>query len=251
MNHKHESLDGNEREEASSEKLTALQNTVKTFLGQLEPAIVTPFDEDEILSLAHYDTSIALPRSGGLLNVFGSVIIHKDYGIVTPSYLSISHGSERFGPACNNMFDLTTFDRAVQQEFSVKGREVVNSDVAMRFVDTAAIKNRSAELMADPDFSPTSFPSGIVLPDMQVTPAGDIYDNGEVLVDQAQVGAVAVKFTVHLTDPEKTAAMQRILTADEQARKEVSSLVTDERAEHVIATLAEALEAIPIPPEQS
>lgn len=245
-NHEHDKPAKSEQT-ISPEKLRNLKNAIATFLGELPPRETTLLDYDGILSLKDYDTSIKLARSGGFLNIFGTVIHHQDHGIIAPVLLHVSHGSEQYGPDHDDDFELIASDSATHGDtFTLDDSgKLIDSAETLRFVDSKAIAAREAELLADPDFSPVSFPSGIVMPNVQATPTGEVYTDGEILTDQAKMGAATARLTLYLRDSEQTAQLQRTITAHNVARQETGTAITDERAERAIAILAEALETLP------
>lgn len=231
----HENKKTNKDSEASPETMTALNNTLAVFIDACTPSDTSEFEDG--FSMDTYESSIELPEGKGYLNLTGVTIKHDVHGIITKAMFTVSHGSADRGPGMSDDFRLIIDNPSV---FANDGRGLSADDETFLFVDQKSIDARKQELVADPNFTPTSFtPRGIVMPSFNMTPAGDIYENGHEFNDQQNIGAIGLGMRFRFQNDEDLAKFQKSQAASDQARNEIGSTLTDERAERVMTLLAQ------------
>jgi hypothetical protein len=236
--------DGNIDLQASSETMTALNNTVNTFLEALPPKQVE--EQGDGWSYRQYDTD--LTDGDAFVRITASVVCHDEFGLVQRPMVEIIRGVAQDGPDMSSDFSFSIRDAAIWNDEPLTldddGNVIAGSDERFSFIDKVAIDARKKELLADPSFDGPS--QAVTLPNMQTTPSGEIYQDGvEAVTHSNPLPGIAISSTFRCANDEVAANYQRQMAVVEQAYRDVSTELTEERAERIIAMLARLYAELP------
>lgn len=223
--------------EISPDKLIALNNTITTFLKESSPERE---DYEDGYTVRSYDIDCAL-ADGSHASISGVTLGHED-GSQTPMLLYVNHGSARGGRERSDDFSFT-MSTTVGEVAEDESGAPEEATVGMHFTDTQAIDARKKVLLAQPEVLTAGVEGGVIMPNLGVTPAGDIYEDGQRYDTRSSSGALSVGMSLRFKDDAEVERFQRWQAAYHQARKDVGSGMTNERADRVIAVLAQALQA--------
>lgn len=228
----------------SPENLATLSSALNSLLEKLPEEDIDGVEGD--FEVKSYGTSVELPQTGGFLNISGTTLHHRKHGLLSRVMLFVSHGSRTIGPGMSDGFNFTISDSAVSSAGNVitidddTGEIIAGVNEVMTFTDQAAIDKRIKELQEDPNFFPAYQPSSVYMPDFQTTPSGEIYQDGQVMHDHKDFGAIGVSMTFKFKDDQEAAEMQRWEAAYAQARQEVGRGLSDSSALRLADLFTEA-----------
>lgn len=230
--------DSNREQEASPESVVALHNTLDTFLTELQPR--SSEDLGDGWSFRSYDAT--LPDGSYLVNINGAILYHDKLGVVQRTLLRIDRGATSAGTEMSSDFGFIIEDVAAMRgdklELDDNGTVVAGSDERYSFSDTVRIDERKKEILKDDAFNGTSSTEAIVTPNFQVTPGGDIYQDGvEQSSETKPMSELSLGLTLRFNNENEQQAFDRKIAAWEQARKEVGTNLTEDRVDRVIDTL--------------
>lgn len=216
----------------SSEQMAALRNSLDNLFGQLKPRRVEECGNG--FAIKNYD--VTAPSSGKFVHISAAMLHHDTASNpIQRIYVSVGRGSEEVGP---DMFD--DFKCTIQDTASLDGREIeigndgiaiVEPREAIHYMDNAAIDARREEILEDKNFDSISS-RGVVLPNLQLTPSGEIYQDGVEVADNfspKSLPELAISSSFMFNTDEEAAEFQRSVAASEQARREIGTDLTSER----------------------
>lgn len=222
-------------QEVSSEKMAQLNSALTILLEKLPPTEVQ--EEDGWTTKTH---EISLEEEGKIIHLTALTIAYGNLGVVQRPLITIDAGRARsgFGYGDDFRFRLEDLAFAAGDPLTIDetGTVISGSREVFSFTDTKAIEERKQELLDDLMFEGLS--RGVTLPNLQTTPSGEIYQDGVVIVKQDNpLPETAVRTTLYPGSDDEASVHRRRMAAWERACKEVGSLLTNERADRVIAML--------------
>lgn len=216
----------------SSEQMAALRNSLDNLFGQLKPRRVEECGNG--FTIKNYD--VTAPSSGRFVHISAAMLHHDTASNpIQRIYVSVGRGSEEVGP---DMFD--DFKCTIQDTASLDGQKIeirddgiaiVEPREAIHYMDNAAIDARREEILEDKKFDSISS-RGVVLPNLQLTPSGEIYQDGVEVADNfspKSLPELAISSSFMFNTDEEAAEFQRSVAASEQARREIGTDLTSER----------------------
>lgn len=233
---------------ASPELMKELNRAVNLLLERLTPSSVYKDEGSPGFQARVYDSH--LRHGGESVRIAGYVLHHSKLGIVQRSFLRISSGSDETGSRIESDFLFGIDDpgaiNGVPVTVDEENQTVSGVNERFYFNDNAAIRKREEELLADPNFDgPTDM---VVLPSLQTTPSGEIYEDGSEAVSSGQLESfpeISYGFQARFDDEAEARGFQRFIAAGRQARHDVGSELTAERAERVVALVIDLLQQLP------
>ncbi len=188
-----------------------------------------------------YDSVI--PDRSHFVTVFGRVVFHEDFGVVRRTALHISRGTESNGPGLDDDFllridspEACSGDPLTIKVDEDSGRVIPDPHERIQFYDNFAIAARRQMLLDAPDFN-ERISDGITLPNLQITPEGDIYTDGLETVDHRQHGPLRITTSVRYPNEKEQINFERFTAAHEQACRDVGMELTEESAQMIISLL--------------
>lgn len=217
----------------SPEELEQFHNTLDDFLLSLPKEVV---DERGGWSTVLCRAEVA--DGDHKVYVVATLICREQSCVVSREFVRIMRGVGDVGSDIGSDFELTI--RNVSGEPLTVNTETgeVTSGVceAVEFADNAAIEARQQQLLDDLMFD-GSTSTGIVIPKLQMTPSGEIYEDGSLTLDQKRLGELCVKTTVSHVNEDDRRVFERQSAAFAQARKDIGAELTTERMSRVTEVL--------------
>ena len=216
----------------SSEQMAALRNSLDNLFGQLKPRRVEECGNG--FTIKNYD--VTAPSSGKFVHISAAMLQHDAASNpIQRIYVSVGRGSEEVGPDMFDDFECTIQDTASLDgqkiEIGDDGIAIVEPREAIHYMDNAAIDARREEILEDKNFDSISS-RGVVLPNLQLTPSGEIYQDGVEVADNfspKSLPELAISSSFMFNTDEEAAKFQRSVAASEQARREIGTDLTSER----------------------
>lgn len=209
---------------------------------------VLPVVRDEEEGEWHFKAyNSVLLTEKGYASVSARVLYHKKFGLVQRPFVTIHHGKAESGLDMMSDFMFSIEDMAIHGDAPLtidgdNGNVIAGTDERLSFHDNPAIDARAEELLGDSEFHGSA--QGVVLPNFQKTPSGEIYQDGSELANHVNpMPELATSSTISFSNDEEAIAFQRQMAAYRQATKDVGTHMTEGRALRVVA-LAEELIAI-------
>ena len=167
------------------------------------------------------------------------LICHKDFGVVSRELVNIARGSGGADPDFGSDFVFTVYNTSGDQSLTVDietGKVTSGVNEVMEFEDNAAIEVRQQQLLDDLMFCGDA-PAGVVVPNFQVTPSGEVYEDGSLTLDEKQLGVFCVKTAFFHTNEDDRMVFERQSAAYAKARKNIGTELTTERMVRLIEVL--------------
>lgn len=170
--------------------------------------------------------------------VVATLICHEQSGVVSREFIRIMRGIGDVGSDIDSDFVFTISNDSEEPLTINTETGEVTSGVreAVEFADNAAIEARQQELLDDLMFD-GSASTGIVIPKLQMTPSGEIYEDGSLTLGQKQLGELCVKTTVSHVNEDDRRVFERQSAASAQARKDIGTELTTGRMARVTEVL--------------
>lgn len=169
------------------------------------------------------------------------LICHKDFGVVSRESVHIARGVGGVGSDAGSDFVFTIHNAsALGDPLTIDnktGKVTSGVNEVMKFEDNAAIEVRQQQLLDDPTFC-GNVSSGVVVPNLQMTPSGEIYEDGSLTLDEKQLGIFCVKTTFSHADEDDRRVFERQSAAYAKARNDVGTELTTERMVRLIGLLS-------------
>ena len=172
--------------------------------------------------------------------VAARLIRHKDFGVVSRELVRIVRGTGSVGPDVGSDFVFTVYNTSGDQSLTIDietGKVTSGVNEVMEFEDNAAIEVRQQQLLDDPTFC-GNVSSGVVVPNLQMTPSGEIYEDGSLTLDEKQLGVLCVKTTFSHTNDDDRMVLERQSAAYDEAQKDIGTELTTERMVRLIGLLS-------------
>lgn len=170
--------------------------------------------------------------------VVATLIRHEKSGVVSREFVRIMRGVGDVGSDIGSDF-VFTISNASGGPLTINtetGEVISGVNEVMEFKDNAAIEERRQQLLDDLMFDRNTS-TGVVIPNLQVTPSGEIYEDGSLTLDQKQLGALCVKTAVFHASEDDRRVFERQNAAYDQARNDVGTELTTERMARVTEVL--------------
>ena len=169
------------------------------------------------------------------------LICHKDFGVVSRELVHIERGDGSVDPDFGSDFVFTIHNAsALGDPLTIDnktGKVISGVNEVREFEDNFAIEVRKQQLLDDPTFC-GNVSSGVVVPNLQMTPSGEIYEDGSLTLDEKQLGVLCVKTTFSHTNEDDRRVFERQSTAYVKARNDVGTELTTERMVRLIGLLS-------------
>lgn len=172
--------------------------------------------------------------------VAARLICHKDFGVVSRESVHIARGSGSVGSDAGSDFVFTVDNTSGDQSLTIDietGKVISGVNEVREFEDNFAIEVRKQQLLDDPTFC-GNVSSGVVVPNLQMTPSGEIYEDGSLTLDEKQLGVLCVKTTFSHANEDDRRVFERQSTAYVKARNDVGTELTTERMVRLIGLLS-------------
>ena len=169
------------------------------------------------------------------------LICHKDFGVVSRELVHIARGAGSVDLDFGSDFVFTIHNTSASegQPLTIDietGKVISGVNEVMEFEDNAAIEVCQQQLLDDLTFCGNTS-SGVVVPNFQMTPSGEIYQDGSLTLDEKQLGKFCVKTTfLHDNEDDRT-VFERQSAAYTKARKNIGTELTTERMGRLIEVL--------------
>jgi hypothetical protein len=231
----------NHESRVSPETMTELNDVLASLLDKIPPRDAEEFDGG--WSSRSYDNSFA--DGDHFVRVAGIVTYHDKFGIAQRPMLRIHRGTDTTGPNMSSDFDFYIEDTAVTgnetQTIAIddSGKAILGADEKYLFADNTAIALRGHQLLEDVTFDgrETSVHS-VAMPNLKVSPSGEIYEDGiEETAHIQLMSEAALTLVLSSQNDDDRRVHERRMAALDQARKDVGTELTEERAGVLIDTL--------------
>lgn len=217
----------------SPEELEQFHNTLDKFLLSLPQETV---NDSGGWSTVRYRAEVA--DGDHEVYVVATLIRHEKSGVVSREFVRIMRGVGDVGSDIGSDFVFTiSNDSGGSLTINTETGEVISGvNEVMKFEDNAAIEVRRQQLLDDPAFYGRAS-AGVVIPNLQVTPSGEIYEDGSLTLDQKRLGALCVKTAVFHASEDDRRVFERQSAASAQAQKDIGTELTTKRMARVTEVL--------------
>lgn len=169
------------------------------------------------------------------------LICHKDFGVVSRELVHIARGAGSADPDFGSDFVFTVHNASTLRDQTLTidiatGKVTSGVNEVMEFEDNAAIEAYQQHLLDDLMFC-SNAPAGVVVPNFQVTPSGEVYEDGSLTLDEKQLGIFCVKTAFSHTNEDDRMVFERQSAAYAKARKDIGTELTTERMVRLIEVL--------------
>lgn len=169
------------------------------------------------------------------------LICHKDFGVVSRELVHIARGAGSVDPDFGSDFVFTVHNASALRDQTLTidiatGKVTSGVNEVMEFEDNAAIEVYQQHLLDDLMFC-SDVPAGVVVPNFQVTPSGEVYEDGSLTLDEKQLGIFCVKTAFSHTNEDDRMVFERQSAAYAKARKDIGTELTTERMIRLIEVL--------------
>lgn len=175
------------------------------------------------------------------VNAAAKLICHKDFGVVSRELVHIARGAGGVCPDFGSDFVFTIHSTSASegQPLTIDtetGKVISGVSEVIEFEDNAAIEVCQQQLLDDLTFCGNTS-SGVVVPNFQMMPSGEVYQDGSLTLDEKQLGKLCVKITFLHDNEDDRMVFERQSAAYTKARKNIGTELTTERMGRLIEVL--------------